>query len=138
MTRAEQCNTSACTDSRTGICYCKAKHGVFFDDYELLDIESNHEEALNILICPQHRSSLVCLVVSTEPYLNILDNLSSCVHLEKITPTLTDIFVGSLAYEELLWRRFHMFYVQNYYEMLKTLHMLPNINHILQIHAVEK
>lgn len=61
----------------------------------------NGEEALNTLICPQHGSSSVCLVVSTEPYLNILDHLSSCVHLEKITPTLTRIFVGSLAQEEL-------------------------------------
>lgn len=36
---------------------CKAKHGVVFDDYELLDIESNQEEALHTFIFPQHGSS---------------------------------------------------------------------------------
>lgn len=80
----------------------KAKHGVVFWWQWVIGRESpNGEEALNTLICPQHGSSSVCLVVSTEPYLNILDHLSSCVHLEKITPTLTCIFVGSLAHEEL-------------------------------------
>lgn len=34
---------------------CKAKHGLVFDDYELLDIESN-QEALNTLIWCQQRS----------------------------------------------------------------------------------
>lgn len=81
----------------------KAKHGVvfFWWQWDIGRESPNGEEALNTFICPQHGSSSVCLVVSTEPCLNILDHLSSCVHLEKITPTLTRIFVGSLAHEEL-------------------------------------
>lgn len=39
MTRAEQCNASACADSRPR----RAKHGAVFDDCELSDTESNRE-----------------------------------------------------------------------------------------------
>lgn len=66
----------------------RAKHGVVFDDWELLDTESNHvAEAPNTLIWWQ-------LVVSMELCWSIQDNLCSCVHLEEITPTRTQTFVG--------------------------------------------
>lgn len=63
---------------------------------------SGTKATLCTLIFPEDGSSLVCLVVPMEPFLNILDDLSSGVHLEKITPTLTNIFVGSFVYEDLL------------------------------------
>lgn len=88
MTCVEQYNTSACTESR----YCKAKHGLL-DDYELLNMQ--HTKNYRHLFF----SNMVCLVVFMELYLNILDNLSLCVHLEKITPTLT--FCGCLVYNDL-------------------------------------
>lgn len=65
----------------------RAKHGVVSDDGEVPDTESNHiAEAANTLIWRQP-------VVSMEPRW-IQDNLCSCVHLEEITPTQTQTFVG--------------------------------------------
>lgn len=78
----------------------KTKHGVFCMTVSYLTC-SGTETTLCTLIFPEDGSSLVCLVVPMEPFLNILDDLSSGVHLEKITPTLTNIFVGSFVYEDL-------------------------------------
>ena len=65
----------------------RAKHGVLFDDCELSDIESYHVAKHQTLIWRQP-------VVSMELCWSIQDNLCSCVHLEEITPTLTQTFVG--------------------------------------------
>lgn len=78
---------------RLGLCWLKdrqrtAKHGVVFDDCELSDTESYHiAEAANTLIWWQP-------VVSMELCWSIQDNLCFCVHLEEITPTRSQTFVG--------------------------------------------
>lgn len=75
------------TDSRTGTAKPNMECFLFF--LMTVDAKSNQGHSST-----EHIWCL--LVVSVRPYLSILDNLFSCVHLEEITPTLPQISVGFL------------------------------------------
>ena len=73
--------------------HCRAKHGEVSVDYELLDIvllRRRSTKHINLM-----STGFFWLFLWSFAWM-FLDNLSSCVHLEEITPTLIQFFVGFL------------------------------------------